>query len=578
MFYNKELLDNFCKENDITLIDCPDHINSTAVLKGKCVTCSNTFEKSMFALITRGAGCSTCMTKRSVTKRLETLSKTIPDFKVGLTLYSKVALETYCEEKEIEIIECPDKVNSKTMLKGKCKRCKEPFKKHFRAMVIGGGPYCYKCVILNNLNDQLEVEKPSEDLDNVYDIMDYVKIKVGGNINLNKCPRDGCMIVSPKHALAFEGLYLQWDQDGYVQVKTSDGLKKSHRYLAELVEGHDIPRGHIVHHKNDIKYDNRLENLEITTQGHNTAAINRKTENSTSIYKGVSFHNDIRKWSARVTYRNKLIHIAFFEDEKEAGKAYDRAYIAIYKSTSGCNELLDKGDVAKIINNPQLYLPKAKNSDRELPKYITVHVNKYVCQIKRGDNSIRASFDTLDEAVTFKDKSLKKIDDDRIREILAQPIKRDAQGVAIIFVWISVKRNEHTFTQVDDKDYYDLVQHKWYISNEYPYSRKLGRMHTYLAKAEDGCVIDHIDQNKLNNRRSNLRSATYSLSARNCSKKRKGSKSKYPGVFLQKQTKRWASKIYVGGKTVWLGYFDKEVDAAKRYQEEFDKIVAQDQR
>ena len=52
---------------------------------------------------------------------------------------------------------------------------------------------------------------------------------------------------------------------GYVTVKTLDGWKYEHRVLFEEVYG-PVPYGFVVHHKNGIREDNRLENLTIMTK------------------------------------------------------------------------------------------------------------------------------------------------------------------------------------------------------------------------------------------------------------------------------------------------------------------------
>jgi len=82
-------------------------------------------------------------------------------------------------------------------------------------------------------------------------------------------------------------------------------------------------------------------------------------------------------------------------------------------------------------------------------------------------------------------------------------------------------------------------------------------------------VVDHIDNNKLNNRLYNLQVITQ---RQNCSKDKKGT-SKYTGVHWYKITKKWKSSIWINGKEKHLGYYKKEQEAAQAYQNELKKIL-----
>lgn len=81
-----------------------------------------------------------------------------------------------------------------------------------------------------------------------------------------------------------------------------------------------------------------------------------------------------------------------------------------------------------------------------------------------------------------------------------------------------------------------------------------------MGKAPDRMVIDHIDNNGLNNKRSNLRLVTYSQNNQN-KKKIQNTSSQYIGVHWHKNNKRWQ----VNSANQFLGYFEDELDAAKTY-------------
>lgn len=76
-------------------------------------------------------------------------------------------------------------------------------------------------------------------------------------------------------------------------------------------------------------------------------------------------------------------------------------------------------------------------------------------------------------------------------------------------------------------------------------------------------IIDHIDGNKLNNCRSNLRFATSAQNAQN-REKREGCLSKYLGVSVHKSGK-WSTGMSTNGKHENYGLFDSEYHAAMMY-------------
>lgn len=84
-------------------------------------------------------------------------------------------------------------------------------------------------------------------------------------------------------------------------------------------------------------------------------------------------------------------------------------------------------------------------------------------------------------------------------------------------------------------------------------------------------VIDHIDNNKLNNHIDNLQLITNrenSIKDRNC----KGESSKYVGVYFHKRTKKYMSRIFINGKRIYLGVFSSELLASKEYQKALHNI------
>lgn len=83
-------------------------------------------------------------------------------------------------------------------------------------------------------------------------------------------------------------------------------------------------------------------------------------------------------------------------------------------------------------------------------------------------------------------------------------------------------------------------------------------------------VVDHIDNNKLNNRLDNLQLTTQ---RHNLSKDRKGGTSKYTGVSWDRNANKWVAKIRLNGKNNHLGLFENEIEASKAYQDRLKIII-----
>lgn len=78
----------------------------------------------------------------------------------------------------------------------------------------------------------------------------------------------------------------------------------------------------------------------------------------------------------------------------------------------------------------------------------------------------------------------------------------------------------------------------------------------------EGMVVDHINGDRLDNRRSNLRHATRRENAWN-SRKYKHTASAYKGV--RPSGNCWRAVIYDGPKQIGLGHYKTEVEAARAY-------------
>lgn len=76
--------------------------------------------------------------------------------------------------------------------------------------------------------------------------------------------------------------------------------------------------------------------------------------------------------------------------------------------------------------------------------------------------------------------------------------------------------------------------------------------------------VDHVNLDKLDNRRSNLRAATMGQNMAN-TRKKTGLSSKYKGVSFSVLNKNWRARIKKQGKEIWIGAFHTQEEAARAY-------------
>lgn len=154
---------------------------------------------------------------------------------------------------------------------------------------------------------------------------------------------------------------------------------------------------------------------------------------------------------------------------------------------------------------------------------------------------------------------------------------------------ILIPLTNNKFCKIDLEDV-DLVKYNW-VSHKYNikgkhifYAEKWNsvkspttdnRMHRVIAARiigrdlHDDEEVDHIDNDGLNNTRSNLRVVTGSQNGRNRSKgefyKGQPTSSIYKGVSFYKNYGKYMVRIMVDKKSIFIGYFKNEIDAARAY-------------
>jgi hypothetical protein len=133
---------------------------------------------------------------------------------------------------------------------------------------------------------------------------------------------------------------------------------------------------------------------------------------------------------------------------------------------------------------------------------------------------------------------------------------------------------------VDDEDYEEVSKYHWWENSGYavrkiktPSGWKVIRMHRWLMGLQTGDrrEVDHINGNKLDNRRStNLRICTHAENMKNYGRPASNT-SGFKGVNFEPRWNRWRARIKVNGKRIFLGEFSTPEAAHEAYKQAAEK-------
>lgn len=129
-------------------------------------------------------------------------------------------------------------------------------------------------------------------------------------------------------------------------------------------------------------------------------------------------------------------------------------------------------------------------------------------------------------------------------------------------------REVRAYAIVDEVDHAALAMFRWHVSDtgyacrwEGPRgARRRVRMHREVIGAPLGAQVDHINRDKLDNRRTNLRLATDATNRQNVPAR--GGYSRHRGVSFDKGRGKWVAQAKLEGKHKFIGRFDTEEAAA----------------
>lgn len=128
-----------------------------------------------------------------------------------------------------------------------------------------------------------------------------------------------------------------------------------------------------------------------------------------------------------------------------------------------------------------------------------------------------------------------------------------------------IKLTKNRYALVDDEDFEWLNQWKWHFTHGYARrdeGRKKIYMHRQILGFPSEGIVDHINQNKLDNRRKNMRVTTHGINHINRGLPSNNT-SGYLGVTWDRNHNKWLAQIKKSGKNHNLGYYSSIKDAAQ---------------
>lgn len=121
-------------------------------------------------------------------------------------------------------------------------------------------------------------------------------------------------------------------------------------------------------------------------------------------------------------------------------------------------------------------------------------------------------------------------------------------------------------TVIDQLDGFIIANSTWHRNaNGYVSAKIKGELvllHRLILNVSKGLEVDHINGDKVDNRRCNLRIVTHAQNTKNRSK---NTGKKYKGVGFEKRSNSWRARIRVDYKHKYLGNFKTEREAALAY-------------
>ncbi len=143
------------------------------------------------------------------------------------------------------------------------------------------------------------------------------------------------------------------------------------------------------------------------------------------------------------------------------------------------------------------------------------------------------------------------------------------------------KYGKGKYALVDNDDFEKFNQYSWYLSttgyairgkwNKIKKQNDIIHLHKKILITPKNMEVDHINGNRIDNRKNNLRICTHKQNIAN-QKLQKRSKSGYKGVSYYKNYDKWEAYVCTDNKKYRIGYFSIKKEAALAYNKKAKEL------
>ena len=390
----------------------------------------------------------------------------------------------------------------------------------------------------------------------------YKEIKLGGK-------NGGIAFVSDEDYDSLNKYSWHKDKRGYISANINGKRFQMHRFVV------NAQNNEIVDHINRIKHDNRKDNLRILSgndKDHINACNRGICKNKiSSKYKGVFFHTKQNKFYVKLVVKGKQYNLGTYDNEIDAAEKFDlyvvhnnleyielnfpnkrNEYLKQEYKFSKKEKQFDYYGIEKtktgytchvIINGKKIYIGFSK----ELIQCAKIY-DKYIY-----DNNIpQKKLNFPEDYSNYNPNSKIKVECKQLNENTIQLLLNNTNEVVLIDV-----------EDYDKLKYFNVYYHKESGYIKIIVNRKTSGIHRFLMNVSDPLIfIDHINNNRLDNRKCNLRLSNASKNAHNITK-RINTSSKYIGVFRDILRQIWIVNVKFNNKTVFRYSYKNEEHAAR---------------